>query len=154
MHAVRANAPSNWVNWAAWNPTNTWSRDACVGAFGSSVSPGPVRKLSQAVDATPTSSAASALRVRTVFMVAPALTVQGDGERERAGLRIVEIIHTAQAHLRPRDRKSTRLNSSHSQISYAVFCLKKKKKKKKRNICIKIRTRHGISRHRRTIDRP
>src|SRR5688572_31575357 len=29
------------------------------------------------------------------------------------------------------DRKSTRLNSSHSQISYAVFCLKKKKKKKK-----------------------
>src|SRR2546427_9268087 len=28
---------------------------------------------------------------------------------------------------RPTDRKSTRLNSSHSQISYAVFCLKKKK---------------------------
>src|SRR2546430_12134670 len=31
-------------------------------------------------------------------------------------------------HDRRRDRKSTRLNSSHSQISYAVFCLKKKKK--------------------------
>src|SRR5688572_32363566 len=30
-----------------------------------------------------------------------------------------------------RDRKSTRLNSSHSQISYAVFCLKKKNKKHK-----------------------
>src|SRR6267143_2960788 len=30
-----------------------------------------------------------------------------------------------------RDRKSTRLNSSHSSISYAVFCLKKKKKKNK-----------------------
>src|SRR5690349_22327094 len=29
-----------------------------------------------------------------------------------------------------RDRKSTRLNSSHVEISYAVFCLKKKKKKK------------------------
>src|SRR5438445_1382370 len=29
------------------------------------------------------------------------------------------------------DRKSTRLNSSHANISYAVFCLKKKKKKKK-----------------------
>src|SRR2546430_12768840 len=29
---------------------------------------------------------------------------------------------------RARDRKSTRLNSSHSQISYAVFCLKKKKR--------------------------
>src|SRR5260221_9660613 len=31
------------------------------------------------------------------------------------------------------DRKSTRLNSSHTVISYAVFCLKKKKKKKKRH---------------------
>src|SRR5690349_24074532 len=30
----------------------------------------------------------------------------------------------------PLDRKSTRLNSSHVEISYAVFCLKKKKKKK------------------------
>src|SRR5216683_6339164 len=35
-------------------------------------------------------------------------------------------------HQRPcPDRKSTRLNSSHDQISYAVFCLKKKKKTKK-----------------------
>src|SRR2546427_5541723 len=34
--------------------------------------------------------------------------------------------------LRPAvDRKSTRLNSSHSQISYAVFCLKKKKKQQR-----------------------
>src|SRR2546427_7484132 len=32
----------------------------------------------------------------------------------------------AELHLGRRDRKSTRLNSSHSQISYAVFCLKKK----------------------------
>src|SRR5688572_31445132 len=32
-----------------------------------------------------------------------------------------------------KDRKSTRLNSSHSQISYAVFCLKKKKTKKKKD---------------------
>src|SRR5688572_31701100 len=32
------------------------------------------------------------------------------------------------------DRKSTRLNSSHSQISYAVFCLKKKKKKNKQKL--------------------
>src|SRR2546428_7689544 len=31
------------------------------------------------------------------------------------------------------DRKSTRLNSSHDQISYAVFCLKKKKKKTTRS---------------------
>src|SRR5215475_14722665 len=32
-----------------------------------------------------------------------------------------------------RDRKSTRLNSSHVKISYAVFCLKKKKKKNNKN---------------------
>src|SRR2546430_5661653 len=32
------------------------------------------------------------------------------------------------------DRKSTRLNSSHSQISYAVFCLKKKKTKKMHSV--------------------
>src|SRR2546427_4524719 len=31
------------------------------------------------------------------------------------------------------DRKSTRLNSSHSQISYAVFCLKKKKQKRSKD---------------------
>src|SRR5688572_30982459 len=42
------------------------------------------------------------------------------------------------------DRKSTRLNSSHSQISYAVFCLKKKKKKKKKKIK-KIKTTKHIT---------
>src|SRR2546427_4278381 len=35
---------------------------------------------------------------------------------------------------RPEDRKSTRLNSSHSQISYAVFCLKKKKKNNRHSV--------------------
>src|SRR3712207_9012828 len=34
-----------------------------------------------------------------------------------------------------RDRKSTRLNSSHANISYAVFCLKKKKILKNKQIC-------------------
>src|SRR6266567_5012188 len=37
-------------------------------------------------------------------------------------------IHVPPGPVRRPDRKSTRLNSSHSQISYAVFCLKKKKK--------------------------
>src|SRR5207253_4507017 len=36
-----------------------------------------------------------------------------------------------------RDRKSTRLNSSHVAISYAVFCLKKKKKKQKQMYILK-----------------
>src|SRR5206468_10569785 len=35
-----------------------------------------------------------------------------------------------------RDRKSTRLNSSHDQISYAVFCLKKKKNKKNLRVAL------------------
>src|SRR5438034_3541545 len=38
------------------------------------------------------------------------------------------------AGLRCRDRKSTRLNSSHTVISYAVFCLKKKKKNKNKPV--------------------
>src|SRR5947199_7966046 len=45
------------------------------------------------------------------------------GWRQRVEVGAVDV-HTAQ------DRKSTRLNSSHLGISYAVFCLKKKKKKK------------------------
>src|SRR5207245_11434052 len=36
------------------------------------------------------------------------------------------------------DRKSTRLNSSHGSISYAVFCLKKKKKKKTKNLNVEL----------------
>src|SRR2546430_11830764 len=54
----------------------------------------------------------------------------------RSGQRVVEgrrilmrvPIQEGDAHQDAPDRKSTRLNSSHSQISYAVFCLKKKKK--------------------------
>src|SRR2546421_12229926 len=39
------------------------------------------------------------------------------------------VTRSSRSRSRARDRKSTRLNSSHDQISYAVFCLKKKKKK-------------------------
>src|SRR2546427_3281896 len=38
------------------------------------------------------------------------------------------LVEAGAAHGQAGDRKSTRLNSSHSQISYAVFCLKKKSK--------------------------
>src|SRR5205809_4067809 len=38
------------------------------------------------------------------------------------------IHHARRRLVQPEDRKSTRLNSSHGYISYAVFCLKKKKK--------------------------
>src|SRR5271163_5199485 len=46
-----------------------------------------------------------------------------------AGNYLGDAAHPRRHHRRrARDRKSTRLNSSHDQISYAVFCLKKKKK--------------------------
>src|SRR2546427_5293129 len=62
----------------------------------------------------------------TLFRSAPSSTARsGPGTpRERPPLRTRPLSCP--------DRKSTRLNSSHSQISYAVFCLKKKKKKKVR----------------------
>src|SRR5438477_3083272 len=44
-----------------------------------------------------------------------------------------------------RDRKSTRLNSSHMSISYAVFCLKKKKKKKTKRLESQEKTRLRIN---------
>src|SRR5438094_5104114 len=43
------------------------------------------------------------------------------------------------------DRKSTRLNSSHRTISYAVFCLKKKKKKKKINNNTRYKSSNNIT---------
>src|SRR5688572_32374946 len=43
----------------------------------------------------------------------------------------ITTVQQAIDYIKNQDRKSTRLNSSHSQISYAVFCLKKKKRKKK-----------------------
>src|SRR2546430_13189306 len=43
------------------------------------------------------------------------------------GLPEIDHVQSEQVRSQPLDRKSTRLNSSHSQISYAVFCLKKKK---------------------------
>src|SRR5688572_31208266 len=51
-----------------------------------------------------------------------------DGRRDLLFALLFRLV--GKATRREEDRKSTRLNSSHSQISYAVFCLKKKKKKK------------------------
>src|SRR2546430_6088092 len=69
------------------------------------------------------------------------LPVHGDPERragfvlppvaapDRPAVVVKHVVVPLPAAGRSQDRKSTRLNSSHSQISYAVFCLKKKKKK-------------------------
>src|SRR3712207_7117082 len=55
-----------------------------------------------------------------VIVVRGSLGVGGE-QVQHAGDRLALVVP-------PRDRKSTRLNSSHANISYAVFCLKKKKK--------------------------
>src|SRR5258707_11627561 len=56
----------------------------------------------------------------------PDVTVTGPGDAEVSVTRTTPYVSNAQ------DRKSTRLNSSHANISYAVFCLKKKNGSKDR----------------------
>src|SRR5204862_7041288 len=51
--------------------------------------------------------------------------------RPRTGAAVAEAPRVRERRRQHRDRKSTRLNSSHVEISYAVFCLKKKKQEKK-----------------------
>src|SRR5436305_10591833 len=73
----------------------------------------------------------------TLFRSARVLEVMPHGQREGlwigAGLHAQavdgEVIEGVPLVVDPADRKSTRLNSSHVRISYAVFCLKKKKQK-------------------------
>src|SRR2546430_11927250 len=57
-----------------------------------------------------------------------ALPISGEGGRRTVRGRAQRAVPRSWRELPRGDRKSTRLNSSHSQISYAVFCLKKKKK--------------------------
>src|SRR3712207_9400940 len=54
------------------------------------------------------------------------MTLEG---KEKLEQELEELKTTKRAEIIERDRKSTRLNSSHANISYAVFCLKKKKNK-------------------------
>src|SRR2546430_12035057 len=73
----------------------------------------------------------SDLRIGTIPLVAVGgLTLERLPGVFAAGADVAAVVTDIVRHLNPeaRDRKSTRLNSSHSQISYAVFCLKKKNK--------------------------
>src|SRR2546430_3563636 len=79
-----------------------------------------------AEDGAPDGAAADLRRALAAGAVA--FTVDGVGVERHT--RAVREHDRREADAEPRllaDRKSTRLNSSHSQISYAVFCLKKKK---------------------------
>src|SRR5438874_7394505 len=53
----------------------------------------------------------------------------------------VRVQHRPERHVLQQDRKSTRLNSSHVEISYAVFCLKKKNNVNGRNLPRELRCR-------------
>src|SRR5258708_32013026 len=67
----------------------------------------------------------------TLFPYTTLFRSPGPGVRRHGALRLRQVdarAHADQADREPQDRKSTRLNSSHQIISYAVFCLKKKKK--------------------------
>src|SRR5438552_8714652 len=68
------------------------------------------------------------------FLVVVELKCALIAERSSAFARVASIVFPPISVMRKNfiDRKSTRLNSSHQIISYAVFCLKKKKKKKKK----------------------
>src|SRR2546428_7880861 len=73
----------------------------------------------------------------TLFRSAQAADASRDRRRSTrtAAAARFGLLHGGGAWWRGQDRKSTRLNSSHDQISYAVFCLKKKKTKK-RMMCV------------------
>src|SRR5690606_39504792 len=66
------------------------------------------------------------------YRPAPAPRVHRRDQRIRARRRVARHRQPLRPGSERTDRKSTRLNSSHVKISYAVFCLKKKKNQKKR----------------------
>src|SRR5690242_20881184 len=76
-------------------------------------------------------SGAEALESRVPDHVTQAGSEHTGGQRQGPA----DGIHFQARHGEQGDRKSTRLNSSHMSISYAVFCLKKKKNKTKKTSC-------------------
>src|SRR5438132_3392721 len=81
-------------------------------------------------DALPISGAAARRPVRSVGRLSSRARPPVGAAREHDSRARARLAHPR---LRRRDRKSTRLNSSHTVISYAVFCLKKKKKTHQHN---------------------
>src|SRR5438132_2661500 len=69
----------------------------------------------------------SLMRVGESIGACAVAIIQFDEEDYLAAIESQGANHRARLRLRQGDRKSTRLNSSHTVISYAVFCLKKKK---------------------------
>src|SRR5207245_9093212 len=85
------------------------------------------RSKNEAAGEVTASTAYFAQAIEEIARRADEVTYSGE-----AGVRVREDLEKLKAYwLQKADRKSTRLNSSHGSISYAVFCLKKKKTKLK-----------------------
>src|SRR5690625_6414322 len=85
-----------------------------------------MRYLVRPRDGTP-ASVAPQHRIHPIHhIVDPGIRCDGEGDLVEGTLHVVCRCERVAAH--PQDRKSTRLNSSHVAISYAVFCLKKKRR--------------------------
>src|SRR5947209_14342812 len=65
--------------------------------------------------------------VKRILRPTKLVTARRLGYKAKPGMVMVRVRVRRGGARKPRDRKSTRLNSSHANISYAVFCLKKKK---------------------------
>src|SRR5204862_6260071 len=93
----------------------------------SNVSPPPAIYALSLHDALPISG----FRASSVWAKAGVASAASAAPRQRESFTCKSMTPLNEPARRPADRKSTRLNSSHVEISYAVFCLKKKKKTKK-----------------------
>src|SRR5207245_5265342 len=124
-------------------PTGSWCRSASPNSAGSKARASAAAST-RASSLTSASSGCCAAAPRPPSAAAPSRTTTLHADRIRDRLEEGEYMPGDSRHgvlMRQRDqrrlargeqfadRKSTRLNSSHGSISYAVFCLKKKKKK-------------------------
>src|SRR5438309_4926451 len=91
---------------------------------------GPILFLGRRVRGISTSNQTRIAEVGTVTteVLGAMKIVQAFNQQQREAARFGDAVERVFATAKRRDRKSTRLNSSHSSISYAVFCLKKKNK--------------------------
>src|SRR5688572_30282859 len=112
---------------SAFSPTSPSGngRGGSSGTAGATIT-GSVNGVQPSL-ASSSEAVAMATKPVTVTVVGTGISSTIDG----SGRFRLNDVPTGDVQLKFVDRKSTRLNSSHSQISYAVFCLKKKKKNKK-----------------------
>src|SRR5437870_10254446 len=103
-------------------------RHRVTSATGNDSSP----RCTPAAPAATATSNRSLIRIRVEGIGRGAEAVGGEEPHGEATAIEAAWVATSANAPRARDRKSTRLNSSHVAISYAVFCLKKKKKKNKK----------------------